>query len=133
MENSKEDNKENCYYVYIILCENNSYYTGITNDLVNRFNKHAKGRGANYTKFRKPLKYLSAWKVENVNIALSVEHYIKSMDKKVKTMFIENNRVLKSYYIKEMKNKKKVFNSSISIRSVSKKDIENINNTFHKE
>ncbi|MDA0030469.1 GIY-YIG nuclease family protein [Brachyspira hyodysenteriae] len=38
-----EDNKS--YYVYIILCETDSYYTGITNDLINRFNKHAKGRG----------------------------------------------------------------------------------------
>ena len=101
MENSKKEDKES-YYVYIILCENNSYYTGITNDLVNRF-------------------------------ALSVEHYIKSMDKKVKTMFIENNRLLKSYYIKEMKNKKKDFNSNISIRSVSKKDIEHINNIFNVE
>ncbi|CRF32457.1 endonuclease III [Brachyspira suanatina] len=121
-----EDNK--IYYVYIILCENNSYYTGITNDLINRFNKHAKGRGANYTKLRKPLKYLSAWKVENVNIALSVEHYIKSVDKKVKSMFIENNRLLKSYYIKEMKNKKKGFKSSVSIRSIGKKNIEYVNN-----
>ncbi|MBW5411120.1 GIY-YIG nuclease family protein, partial [Brachyspira hampsonii] len=124
-----EDNKS--YYVYIILCENNSYYTGITNNLVNRFNKHAKGRGANYTKFRKPLKYLSAWKVKNVNIALSIEHYIKSVNKKVKAVFIENNRLLKSYYIKEMKYKKKDFNSNISIRSVSKKDIEYINNMLY--
>ncbi|EKV55936.1 GIY-YIG nuclease family protein [Brachyspira hampsonii] len=121
------------YYVYIILCENNSYYTGITNNLVNRFNKHSKGRGANYTKFRKPLKYLSAWKTDSVNIALSIEHYIKSVDKKLKTIFIENNRLLKSYYIKEMKYKKKDFNSNISIRSVSKKDIEYINNMFNNE
>ena len=128
MEDSKEENKENCYYVYIILCENNSYYTGITNNLINRFNKHAKGRGANYTKFRKPLKYLSAWKVESANIALSVEHYIKSVHKKVKTMFVENNRLLKTYYIKEMKSKKKDFDSNISIRSISKKNIEYINN-----
>ena len=126
-----EDNKS--YYIYIILCENNSYYTGITNNLINRFNKHAKGRGANYTKFRKPLKYLSAWKVENVNIALSVEHYIKSVDRKIKTMFIENNRLLKTHYVKEMKNKKKNFNSKISIISVSKKNIEHINNILHNE
>lgn len=121
-----EDDKS--YYVYIILCENNSYYTGITNDLINRFNNHAKGRGANYTKLYKPVKFLSAWQVENVSIALSVEHYIKSKDKKTKIMFTSNNRLLKSYYIKEMKNKKKDFNSKISIRSLSKKDIDKINN-----
>ncbi|MEI0494252.1 GIY-YIG nuclease family protein [Brachyspira intermedia] len=128
MENSKEDNKENCYYVYIILCENNSYYTGITNDLVNRFNKHAKGRGANYTKLRKPLKFLSAWKVENISIALKIEYYIKSKNKKIKILFVKNNRLLKTYYIRDMKKKNKDFNDNISIRSISKKNIDHINN-----
>lgn len=121
-----EDNKS--YYVYIILCENNSYYTGITNDLVNRFNKHAKARGANYTKLRKPLKFLSAWKVENINIALKIEYYIKSKNKKIKILFVKNNRLLKTYYIRDMKKKNKDFNSSISIRSISKKNIDHINN-----
>ena len=118
-----EDNKS--YYVYIILCENNSYYTGITNDLVNRFNKHAKARGANYTKLRKPLKFLSAWKVENISIALKIE---KSKNKKIKILFVKNNRLLKTYYIRDMKKKNKDFNSSISIRSISKKNIDHINN-----
>lgn len=118
-----KDNK-NCF-VYIILCEDNSYYTGITNNLINRFKKHSNGRGAYYTKFHKPLKYLSAWKVENLNIALSIEYYIKSVNKKIKTIFIQNNRLLKTYYIKYIKDKNK--NLNISIRSISKKDIDKIN------
>ena len=120
-----EDDK-NKYYVYIILCEDNSYYTGITNNLINRFKKHQKGKGANYTKFHKPMKFLSAWEVDNVNIALSVEYYIKSMDKKTKILFTENNRLLKSYYTKEMNNKKN-YKIKIRVRSISKKNIEKIN------
>ena len=123
-----EDDK-NKYYVYIILCEDNSYYTGITNNLINRFKKHQKGKGANYTKFHKPMKFLSAWEVDNVNIALSIEHYIKSNDKKTKMLFIENNRLLKIYYIREMKNKKN-YKCDIRIRSISKKDINKINNNI---
>lgn len=123
-----ENNEKEKYYVYIIICEDNSYYTGITNDLINRFNKHNKGKGANYTKFHKPLKFLSVWEVENVNIALSVEHYIKSMDKKTKILFVENKRLLKTYYIKNIKNKKKNFNDKISIRSLNNKYIDKINN-----
>ncbi|MEI0606364.1 GIY-YIG nuclease family protein [Brachyspira pulli] len=128
MENSKIEDKENCYYVYIILCEDDSYYTGITNDLINRFNKHSNGRGANYTKLRKPLKFLSAWKVENISIALKIEHYIKSKNKKIKILFVKNNRLLKTYYIRDMKKKNKDFNDNISIRSLSKKNIDHINN-----
>ena len=126
-----EDDKS--YYVYIILCEDNSYYTGITNDLINRFNKHVKGKGANYTKLRKPLKFLSAWKVNSINTALSVEHYIKSKDKKIKSMFIENNKVLKSFYIKKKKKRGKDLTSKISIRSINKKYIEKINSILSME
>ena len=132
MENSKIEDKENCYYVYIILCEDDSYYTGITNDLINRFNKHSKGMGANYTKLRKPLKFLSAWKVENISIALKIEHYIKSKNKKIKILFVKNNRLLKTYYIRDMKKKNKDFNDNISIRSINKKEIEKINSVFEK-
>ncbi len=51
----------NNYFVYIILCENDSFYTGITNDLMKRFDKHKKRKGANYTTMHKPLKYISCW------------------------------------------------------------------------
>lgn len=120
-----EDNKS--YYVYIILCDDKSYYTGITNDLINRFTKHKKGKGANYTKSHKPIKFLSAWKVENVSIALSIEHYIKSIDKKIKVLFTENSRLLKTYYIRYMNSKEKKYYKDISIRSVSKKKLDSIN------
>ena len=90
------------YYVYILLCEDGSYYTGTTNNLKERFIKHSKGKGAKYTKAHKPVKFLSAWRVENINIALKIEHYIKKQDKKIKMMFIENKRLLKKYFIKDI-------------------------------
>ncbi len=105
------------YYVYMLLCEDGSYYTGTTNNLKARFIKHSKGKGAKYTKAHKPLKILSAWTVENVNIALKIEYYIKKQDKKIKTMFIENKRLLKKYFIKEYSELK-----NISIKSVSNID-----------
>ncbi|ADG70353.1 GIY-YIG nuclease family protein [Brachyspira murdochii] len=121
----KENN--NYWYVYIILCEDNCYYTGITNDLINRFTKHKNGKGANYTRSHKPLKFLSAWEVDSVNIALSIEHYIKSVNKKIKVLFAENNRLLKQYYINDIKTKGKKDYRSISIRSVNKKKLDIIN------
>ncbi len=38
------------YVVYIIRCADDSLYTGITTDLVRRFEEHARGTGARYTR-----------------------------------------------------------------------------------
>lgn len=50
------------WYVYIILCSDNSLYTGITIDPERRFRQHADGCGAKYFRGRQPLKivYLEA-------------------------------------------------------------------------
>ncbi len=85
----------NNYFVYIILCENDSFYTGITNDLIKRFDKHKKRKGANYTKMHKPLKYISVWEVENINLALKIEYYIKTKSKNIKTFNEEKKQNIK--------------------------------------
>ncbi|WP_349522872.1 GIY-YIG nuclease family protein [Muricauda sp. NFXS6] len=44
------------YYVYILLCSDNSYYTGMTNDLDRRITQHNSGhRKFNYTSTRLPV------------------------------------------------------------------------------
>jgi len=40
--------------VYIIRCSDNSLYTGITNNIVRRFNQHANQQGAKYFRGRQP-------------------------------------------------------------------------------
>ena len=42
------------WYVYIILCSDNSLYTGITTDVERRFQQHADGIGAKYFRGRQP-------------------------------------------------------------------------------
>ena len=44
------------WHVYIILCSDGSFYTGITTDPERRFRQHATGDGAKYFRGRKPLK-----------------------------------------------------------------------------
>src|SRR5690554_526504 len=46
------------WFVYLILCENDSVYKGITNDLYRRFYEHYMGEGAEWTKLNKPLKVI---------------------------------------------------------------------------
>ncbi len=42
------------WQVYIILCSDESLYTGITNDIERRLCQHAKGQGAKYFRGRQP-------------------------------------------------------------------------------
>jgi len=50
------------WHVYIILCSDNTLYTGITTDIARRMAEHASGRGAKYFRGRRPtsLLYLEA-------------------------------------------------------------------------
>ena len=50
------------YYTYMIRCKDNSIYTGMTNDIENRFNKHYTGDGAKYTKSHRPEKIEIVWR-----------------------------------------------------------------------
>ena len=42
-------------YTYIVKCKDDTLYTGWTNDLEKRVNAHNDGKGAKYTKSRKPV------------------------------------------------------------------------------
>ncbi|MDD5412189.1 MAG: GIY-YIG nuclease family protein [Methylobacter sp.] len=42
------------WQVYIILCTDDTLYTGITNDVARRFNQHVDKQGAKYFRGRQP-------------------------------------------------------------------------------
>lgn len=111
------------YYIYIVLCENNTLYTGITNNLIKRFIKHKLGKGANYTKIYKPLMYLSVWIVENKSLALKIEKFIKSNKKNKKLFFIKNKKSLEKYY-------NNITNDRIKIKNMCNKRLEVINSSL---
>lgn len=46
------------WQIYIILCSDDSLYTGITTDVERRFRQHADGRGAKYFRGRQPRRLL---------------------------------------------------------------------------
>jgi len=115
------------FFVYILLCENNALYTGITNDLEKRLKTHIKGKGAYYTKVHKPTKILAAWRVSGKSVAMSVEYFIKSRNKKTKLEFIEKKIKLKNEYIK----KKCIKKCDISIKTIQWSFIHKINKSLN--
>ena len=44
------------FCVYIVRCRDGTYYTGYTSDLKNRLRLHNTGKGAKYTRDRRPVK-----------------------------------------------------------------------------
>ncbi|MGL5049879.1 MAG: GIY-YIG nuclease family protein [Fusobacteriaceae bacterium] len=76
------------WYIYLLRCENNSLYTGITTDLKKRFNAHKIGKGAKYTKVFKPVKIEIAFMVLSKSSALKVEIHIKKKAVSKKTQLI---------------------------------------------
>jgi putative endonuclease len=72
------------YYVYVILCEGNSLYTGYTRNLNSRIKRHMKGKGARYTRMHKPKKLLYFEKHDSRAEAMKREKRIKRLNHRQK-------------------------------------------------
>ena len=82
----EKDNDKKSFYVYILHCEQNSYYTGYTTDLQRRFKEHLAGTAkCKYTRSFKPLSIAQCWVVnDNKSEAMKIERYIKTLNRKQK-------------------------------------------------
>ena len=79
--------KKDC--VYILECNDGTLYTGWTNDIDKRFKAHNDGKGAKYTKVRRPLKLVYLEELETKSEALKRENKIKKMTKDKKRQLIK--------------------------------------------
>lgn len=67
------------WFVYLLECEDGSVYTGIALDPAARFAAHAAGRGARYTRSRRPVRLLAAIAFPDRSSALREEYRIKQL------------------------------------------------------
>ncbi|HAT3977607.1 TPA: GIY-YIG nuclease family protein [Legionella pneumophila] len=83
------DNKS--YWVYILFCENNTYYTGYTNNLEQRYQSHVDGAGGcKYTRSFKPVKIAQSWKITGgKSEAMKIERHIKKLTREEKEKLIK--------------------------------------------
>jgi putative endonuclease len=80
------------YYVYILLCNDRSYYTGITNDIERRFLEHQMGLNIScYTYKRRPVKLVFNELFTDVNQAIAFEKQIKGWRRVKKEAIINGN------------------------------------------
>jgi len=69
------------WFVYVLLCSNGSFYTGISNNPKKRFNEHKNGKGGKFTRSFKPLKIIHLEKYKTKEGAMKRESLIKSWNR----------------------------------------------------
>ena len=72
------------FYVYILQCQGGTYYTGYTNDLEKRVEDHNSGKGAKYTRDRRPAKLVWCKEYRYFKNALHAERNIKKLTRRQK-------------------------------------------------
>ena len=75
-------------YVYLLRCADDTLYCGWTTDLERRLAVHNSGRGAKYTRSRRPLALAYAEAHEDRRDALSREWHIKRMSREEKLRLV---------------------------------------------
>ncbi|MCK5914243.1 MAG: GIY-YIG nuclease family protein [Desulfuromusa sp.] len=78
------------WLVYIILCSDNSLYTGITTDVERRFAQHAAGTGAKYFRGRSPQQLVYLERDHDRSSASRREIEIKKLRQNDKQRLIES-------------------------------------------
>lgn len=78
-------------YTYILKCKDGTYYTGWTNHLEKRLKDHNDGKGAKYTKPRRPVILAYYETFETKEEAMKREYAIKQLSRAEKEKLIENS------------------------------------------
>ena len=74
----------------MVQCSDGTLYTGWTNDLKKRLEKHNAGKGARYTRGRLPVKLVYYEVFATKSEAMKSEAQIKKLSRKQKLLFIIN-------------------------------------------
>lgn len=79
------------YYVYILNCSDNTYYTCITSNLTKRITEHKTGKHIeSYTYKRRPINLEFYAEFTNVDLAIQTEKQIKKWSRVKKEALIKN-------------------------------------------
>ncbi len=81
------------WVVYLVRCSDNSLYCGISNDYKSRLIEHKSGKGAKYTRSRRPVKLVGISPEMTKSEALKLEYRIKQLpaNKKISKLKREEN------------------------------------------
>ena len=81
------------FYVYIIQCADETFYTGYTNDLTERLKLHNSGRGAKYVRGKSPVKLVWKKEYKYFKNAVNRENAIKKLTRAEKEALIKEDAI----------------------------------------
>lgn len=84
---------EEKHYAYMLRCADNTIYSGYTNNLEKRLEAHNSGKGAKYTKNRRPVKIVYFETFENKQEAMRREYQFKQLTRKQKEILINKKKI----------------------------------------
>ena len=76
------------WFVYILRCADGTLYTGMTDDIARRVEVHNSGKGAKYTRGRRPVEAVYCEECESYSAALKREYAIKQLSRQQKLTLI---------------------------------------------
>jgi len=79
------------HWVYILECDDGSFYTGYTTDVERRVREHDRGDGAKYTRGRTPVELVHRERFESKSAAMSREYEIKQLSRAEKARLVERD------------------------------------------
>lgn len=80
---------KNKHYFYVLECNDGSYYGGYTVDIERRVAQHNNGKGAKYTRMKRPVKVIYAAEYEDKGAALRAEYAFKQLTRSYKEKFLK--------------------------------------------
>ena len=79
-------------YTYIVKCSDETLYTGWTNNLKKRLEAHNSGKGAKYTKNRRPVELVYFEEYDTKQEAMKREYAIKQLSRQKKLALIHSHQ-----------------------------------------
>ncbi|WP_346869237.1 GIY-YIG nuclease family protein [Clostridium sp. UBA5119] len=77
------------HYIYILTCSDGTLYTGYTTDLDKRLTMHNSGKGAKYTRTRRPVSRVYSERHTSKSAAMQREYAIKQLTRQQKLQMIK--------------------------------------------
>ncbi|MCH8157397.1 MAG: GIY-YIG nuclease family protein [Nitrospinae bacterium] len=123
-----------CFWLYVLECDNGKFYTGYTRNLAVRYYRHKNGKqGAKYTRGFKPVRIAQCWRLfGSVGAALKVERFIKKQPRATKERWVKNPDVLPKIIADKLDPDLKLipFDSRLVERESEKLDLKKVRSGF---
>jgi len=79
------------HYVYVVECNDGTYYTGYTTDVERRITEHNDGTGARYTRGRRPVELVHVESFDTQSDAMQREYAIKQLRRSAKETLVKDS------------------------------------------